>query len=664
MTMKKIFNSILVIAAAAAVFASCQKNEVVPSTTKTVNFTATTVDTKAAFGTPDGTSYPTLWTSNDSKVKVSLNYATPVDANVTPASDGKSATFSGEFKDDESGNYIFTAISPATAYYAVSSEKEDWTISIPTSQTPSATSVDEAAMILSAATATTDMTETIDLAFQHVTAYGVFNLTNINLGGAVISSITLTAEKPLAGRFYSYPASGDIEVNSGVNAITINTSTTENIWFACAPCDLGGTTLKVAVITDKGTYIKNASIPTGAFKFEAGVIGKFNIDMTGIAPDSGLAEGKYAILAKRETGNYFFMTNDLGTAATKRFQAVDSKLSVLPETISTKPDNVWTVTKSGNGYIIANQVGKQVSWSSGNSAFLEENGKVLTAVASDVEGAFNLSFEPGGSAKTRNLALNINASSNWFAFYENTTQVIDLFFVPATIVEPTYYDITVAETTNGTVEASKDKAEAGETITVTVTPDTGYKLATLTFNGNDIKEAKSFVMPAEDVTISATFVQSEGNEPKTWTYEVDQNSPALSAGNPVTVNDATWSIVMGDKVGAPTTNGAATKYSGIYGWKWGDSSSKYWKSYTISTDYFASKKVKSVKVNILNNGSKTGTLVVTQGSKEIGSASATFGQTWTDLTANTTQGEGGTLSIAYTVAQASYIHSITVEYLD
>ena len=501
--MKKIFNSILVIAAAAAVFASCQKNEVVPSTTKTVNFTATTVDTKAVFGTPEGLTYPTLWTSNDSKVKVSLNYAKPVDADVFPASDGKSATFSGEFKDDESGNYIFTAISPATAYYAVSSEKEDWTISIPTSQTPSATSVDEAAMILSAATATTDMTETIDLAFQHVTAYGVFNLTDLNLGGAVISSVTLTAEKPLAGRFYSYPASGDIEVNSGVNAITINTSSTENIWFACAPCDLGGTTLKVAVITDKGTYIKNASIPTGAFKFEAGVIGKFNIDMSGIAPDSGLAEGKYAILAKRAKGNYFFMTNDLGTTNTKHLQAVDSKLAALPETISTKPDNVWTVTKSGNGYIIANQDGKQISWSSDNSATLAENGKVLTAIPSDVQGAYNLSFEPGGLAKTRNLALNSDEKYNFFAFYEST-QENDLFFVPATIVEPTYYSIKVAETSHGTVEV-KEKAEAGETVTVTVTPEDGYQLATLTVNGTDISETKSFEMPAADVTIAASF---------------------------------------------------------------------------------------------------------------------------------------------------------------
>lgn len=153
-----------------------------------------------------------------------------------------------------------------------------------------------------------------------------------------------------------------------------------------------------------------------------------------------------------------------------------------------------------------------------------------------------------------------------------------------------------------------------------------------------------------------------GQTTQTWSYEVIQDSPTLFTDSPATVNGATWSIVMGEAVGSPTTNGAPTKYSGTYGWKWGDSSSKYYKSYTLSTDYFTDKNVKSVTVNFLNNGKKTGTMTVTQGTTTIGTTSAEFGTTWTNLTANTTTGTGGTLSINYAVAQASYIHSITVEY--
>ena len=153
-----------------------------------------------------------------------------------------------------------------------------------------------------------------------------------------------------------------------------------------------------------------------------------------------------------------------------------------------------------------------------------------------------------------------------------------------------------------------------------------------------------------------------GQTTQTWNYEVVETSPTLFTNSPVTVNGATWSIVMGEVVGSPTTNGVPTKYSSIFGWKWGDSSSKYYKSYTLSTDYFTDKNVKSVTVNFLNNGKKTGTMTVTQGSTTIGTASKEFATTWTDLTANTTTGSGGTLSINYAVAQASYIHSITVVY--
>lgn len=150
---------------------------------------------------------------------------------------------------------------------------------------------------------------------------------------------------------------------------------------------------------------------------------------------------------------------------------------------------------------------------------------------------------------------------------------------------------------------------------------------------------------------------------ETWTYTVTkESSPILNSDNPATVNKATWSIVMGDKVGTPSTNGDPTNSYSSCGWKWGNSKSAYWKSYTLSTDYFKDKKVKSVTVNFMNNAEKQGTMTVIQGSTTIGTASATFGTTWTDLTANTTAGTGGTLSIQYTVDQASYIHSITVEY--
>jgi len=72
------------------------------------------------------------------------------------------------------------------------------------------------------------------------------------------------------------------------------------------------------------------------------------------------------------------------------------------------------------------------------------------------------------------------------------------------------YAVTVTTPTNGTVIADKTTAAAGETVTLTITPDTGYELDVL-----EVKDASEgtvtvssdhkFTMPASNVTVTATF---------------------------------------------------------------------------------------------------------------------------------------------------------------
>lgn len=90
------------------------------------------------------------------------------------------------------------------------------------------------------------------------------------------------------------------------------------------------------------------------------------------------------------------------------------------------------------------------------------------------------------------------------------------------------YTITVQNGANGTAVASASTAKAGTTITVTATPDDGYRLSALTVtdaNGNTVattpsrsraSQSSEFTMPAADVTIAATFVkeQSESEDSK------------------------------------------------------------------------------------------------------------------------------------------------------
>ena len=77
------------------------------------------------------------------------------------------------------------------------------------------------------------------------------------------------------------------------------------------------------------------------------------------------------------------------------------------------------------------------------------------------------------------------------------------------------YAITVEDAKNGDVTASQTSAYQGTTVTVTVEPDTGYTLETLTVTDKNGKEIEltnkgdgkyTFKMPASKVTVKATFM--------------------------------------------------------------------------------------------------------------------------------------------------------------
>ena len=79
----------------------------------------------------------------------------------------------------------------------------------------------------------------------------------------------------------------------------------------------------------------------------------------------------------------------------------------------------------------------------------------------------------------------------------------------------TTYAITVEEADNGDVTSSHKSAAKGTTITLTVEPDKGYPLETITAtdaSGNKLKLTEkdgkyTFTMPASKVTVKATFME-------------------------------------------------------------------------------------------------------------------------------------------------------------
>lgn len=80
-----------------------------------------------------------------------------------------------------------------------------------------------------------------------------------------------------------------------------------------------------------------------------------------------------------------------------------------------------------------------------------------------------------------------------------------------TVAEDSPFEIEVLSTVNGAVEADKSEAFAGETVTLTVTPDDEYEIDYITVNDGDVILSRdfTFTMPAENVVIEAGFAPKE-----------------------------------------------------------------------------------------------------------------------------------------------------------
>ena len=111
----------------------------------------------------------------------------------------------------------------------------------------------------------------------------------------------------------------------------------------------------------------------------------------------------------------------------------------------------------------------------------------------------------------------------------NTTFTAQWAYIPP--ANPNYrIDIPAAE--GGTITADPAAAKAGATVTLTATPDEGYAVGTITVTdrfGDAVKVTENadgtytFTMPNGQVTVNATFVQTEEPAPAEPFPDVDEN---------------------------------------------------------------------------------------------------------------------------------------------
>ena len=149
---------------------------------------------------------------------------------------------------------------------------------------------------------------------------------------------------------------------------------------------------------------------------------------------------RYYIAAIRTSGNYMYMTNDLGTGSTKRYLATDSGLTTLPAKITAPEDGyVFVLEDNGDGTYCMYAEGvdgdNYLGWTSGNSgALVPESEALRLTLTKSTNGTVNLHFT--ASDGERYLALNNNSGNDYFAWYKSG-QRQELALIPIGEPDPT-----------------------------------------------------------------------------------------------------------------------------------------------------------------------------------------------------------------------------------
>lgn len=468
----------MLVAAVAMAFSACQKQEAFEPETTTDEVVLTFSSEKPSFADETKTEWTgeTIQWSDGDKIRVAYTAdgvwqnadgnATAEETNgnktakiyaSTGASAGKTATFSvptGSFKTIATGELEFYGVYPYTASDSSMPYAPSVTVTIPAEQKPLENSFDSKADLMAAKSASTyivsdenPLPETIPLAWTRLVAHGYLTIKNLAVDGEEdIKSITLTAnaEADMVGQHYLYLDTYNVEKpngNSAPNKLTIDATNlaisegSVSFWACFLPCTW--TSVTVQVETDKATYTREIDLAGNQKTFAKNARNNLTINMSEAVRnekevDASDYSGVYAILTKRSSGGYWYMTNDLGSASTKRLTAEEAG-DVLPEEgVTLDASKLWEVSKLGDYYTVKSvETDQYIIWTSGNSANLGDNDPVQFTITLN-GGLYNLMYK--ASDANRFLSLNNTSGNDYFALYK-TGQAADLALIPAVFVE-------------------------------------------------------------------------------------------------------------------------------------------------------------------------------------------------------------------------------------
>lgn len=547
-TMKKFMKSLMLVAVAAMGLTACQNdiNEQVNATKGevTVTFIANSADATRTSVSIDADKNVTFaWDEEESFVVLeSIDGAAPTQAlsvdfeNVDGLAE-ISATFEENFDGVE---YNYVAVYPTTNWVAETyTDLKKHKLIFKTQQTMAEGSYDPTADLMISKLLTLDIqpsNEAFEMEFQRLVAVGKMAVKNLPVVGEekILSVEFTTGKTNLSGRAYVDLAEGKVTEHgysgNGVKSVKVScelaAAATNDIFFTCMPATLAeGETYTIIVTTDKASYTKTGTIGAKALEFKAGDVTGFTANMEGVTRNViEKLEGNYIIVAKRGTsGNFFYMTPALGTASTKRFQAVDTGCAALEEIDVEMEDYTWTIAKSGDYYTISEPNGQFINWTSGNSTALTDAARELTITKVKDKEYYNIALQ---DTPARVLSLNSTAGNNYFCFYGTLSQSYNLYLLPAIVDPRDKQELSFSYTsTTYILDSEEEEFEEPKLVgaqTAVTYASSDEEIATVDANGN-----VTFEGATGTVTITATATEDDDYREGKASYTINVESAVI-----------------------------------------------------------------------------------------------------------------------------------------
>lgn len=492
--MKHSVMSFLAIVATLSSFISCQKEIETPkddiTSSHTVSFVADAPRTKTN-ATVDGNKVNYSWTKGDEdKFKVyEIVDGQPTQASMVMATlkDGLmeiSATFGGE------------KISGAS-YQAV------FNTEVKTTQTNNdETGYDQDSDVLVSEVVSdpnNDFNNGIALKFKRLVAVNKATLKNLEKGAYVTHTIIETTDKKdLAGKYSNTTDSfGDCKSKISVETLHGITGGTAPVNFITLP--VADTKLKVTAVTIDDN---NNFVAVYEKTFSKGI---------------SLTQGNltsFGVLMSEKTGETIDLSKDETTTATEKELTWDRAplvhVMVLRDEKGTAANNYYPgVSNYSSTRFYKNST---LAITPMNSLSISEI--VFTAASENYANILANSTWTNATASASGTTVSIiptDGSKEVSAIISATTghKSIEIIYGQPKAREK-HSVIISSDVKNGTITATPTTAYAGENITLTATPDGGYILSewnVTTATGNITVTDNAFVMPDEDVTVSAVFTE-------------------------------------------------------------------------------------------------------------------------------------------------------------